>query len=193
MDYIYGIGFNQVLMTILIGVSISMLLYERKGILSGGLIVPAIMSLFMTKIIYVLSTLLLAIILHFIIVYLRKHVILYGRRLYSLVLVMGIGLVLLSRSIAEFIHYFGFGLNLTESGGILSLPFIELSISQQIINLGFGMHYYGYVIGLLIVPIIVNDTQTQGLRKTLIALMGVSLITFILVAGILLLESIILV
>jgi len=189
MNYIYGIEYNQILMTILIGVSISMLLYEKKGILTGGIIVPSIIAIFITKIIYVATTILMVIILHYIITYLRKHIILYGRRLFSLVLILGIGLVLLSQLLVEFIHHFGFGMYIIETKNVLLFPFLEIEVPQLIVNLGFGMHYYGYVIGLLIVPIVVNDTQTQGLTKTLVALMSVAVLTFILVSGIILLNN----
>lgn len=178
MEYIYGIEFKDVLMTIVIGIAISTFLYEKKGILSGGIITPAIIALFMTKIIFVISTIAMIVVLHVIIGQLRKHVILYGRRLYSIVLLLGVGLALSTRIIMDFIHSFGYGMYISDGSSSIVAPWGAFTIPNYLVDLGLGMHYYGYVIGLLMVPIIVNDTQTQGLSKTILALLFVSTLTF---------------
>ncbi len=183
MDYLYGIDQQEVILTLVIGVVISMLLYEKYNALTGGIIVAPILSLFLNKPIFVLSTLITVVVLHEVVKYIRKHTILYGRRLYVSVLLLGISMSLVTGVIARFIHSFGYGLFIDGSSGVFKLPFGDINISQTIINLGFGEHYYGYVIGLLLVPIIVNDSQSQGLSKTLKLLLFVSISTFIIVRG----------
>lgn len=179
MSYIYGIEFKDVLMSIIIGITISTFLYERKGILSGGIITPAIISLFMDKIIYVMSTVMMIVILHIMVTKARKHVILYGRRLYSVVLLMGVGLVLFTRLLMEFFHMFGYGMYISNDINQIITPFVTFTVPDYIVDMGLGMHYYGYVIGLLMVPIVVNDTQSQGLSKTVLALLSVSTLTYL--------------
>lgn len=179
MEYIYGIEFKDVLMSIIIGIAISTFLYERKGILSGGIITPAIISLFMDKIIYVISTMVMIVILHLMITKARKHIILYGRRLYSVVLLMGIGLVLLTRVMMDFLHMLGYGMYISDDISQIITPFVTFTVPDYLVDMGLGMHYYGYVIGLLMVPIVVNDTQTQGLNKTVLALLSVSTLTYL--------------
>lgn len=184
MDYLYGLGYQEVLMTLVIGITISMFLYEKYNALTGGIIVAPILSLFLYKPIFVASTLIMVIILHFMVDFIRKHTILYGRRLYVSILFLGISMSLMTGLISDFIHLFNYGLFLNGENGLFKLPFFDLNISQSILNLGFGMHYYGYVIGLLIVPIIVNDSQNQGLRKTLSLLIFVSVSTFLLITSV---------
>lgn len=183
MEYVYGIDFQDILIAIVIGISISMLLYEKKGILSGGIITPAIISLFIPRIIFVLSTLCMVVVLDRLVTILRKHIMLYGRRLFSVVLLLGVSLVLMTRILMNIIHYFGYGMYIYDTYAIIKAPLIEFQIPKFLLDMGLGEHYYGYVIGLLIVPIIVNDTQNQGLCKTIIVLMGVSIITFLTVVG----------
>lgn len=183
MDYIYGINQQEVMMTLVIGVVISMMLYEKYNALTGGIIVAPILSLFLNKPIFVLSTLITVIILHQSISYIRKRTILYGRRLYVSILLLGISMSLVTGVVANFIHSFGYGLYLIGGSGIFKLPIGDIAISETIINLGFGEHYYGYVIGLLLVPIIVNDSQSQGLNKTLKLLLFVTISTFLIVKG----------
>ncbi len=181
MDYVYGIEFKDVLMSIIIGITLSTFLYERKGILSGGIITPAIISLFMDKIIYVISTMVMIAILHLMITTARKHIILYGRRLYSIVLLMGVGLVLFTRIIMNIFHSFGYGMYISGDINQIITPFATFTVPEYLVDMGLGMHYYGYVIGLLMVPIVVNDTQSQGLNKTVLALLSVSTLTYLVV------------
>lgn len=179
MSYIYGIEYTDVVMSILIGIALATLLYEKKGILSGGIITPAIISLFMGKLMFVLSTIAMIVILHIMVSYLKKHTIIFGRRLYAIILLLGVGLVMLSRLIMDVIHTFGYGLLITSESGTLLTPIGSIIVPDILLEMGLGMHYYGYVIGLLMVPIVVNDTQSQGLNKTIVALLAVSSITYI--------------
>ncbi|CAG0964366.1 MAG: hypothetical protein OIN86_10820 [Candidatus Methanoperedens sp.] len=183
MDYIYGINYQEVILTLVIGIVISMFLYEKYNALTGGIIVAPVLSLFLYKPIFVASTLLMVVILHLMVNVIRKRTILYGRRLYVSILFIGISLSLLTGLVARFIHLFGYGLFLYDGTGIFKLPFVNVSISDTIIDLGFGAHYYGYVIGLLMVPIVVNDAQNQGLTKTLKLLLFVMTSTFIIIGG----------
>lgn len=183
MDYIYGINYQEVILTLIIGIVISMFLYEKYNVLTGGIIVAPVLSLFLYKPIFVASTLLMVVILHLMVNVIRKRTILYGRRLYVSILFIGISLSLLTGLVARFIHSFGYGLFLYDGTGIFKLPFVNISISDAIIDLGFGAHYYGYVIGLLMVPIVVNDAQNQGLTKTLKLLLFVMTSTFIIIGG----------
>jgi len=180
MEYIYGMTFEHVMMSILIGVALATILYEKKGVLSGGIIVPAILSLFLTKIIFVLSTLVLVLFLNLIVTELRKRVILYGRRLFSIVLIMGVSIVVLSRLFVEMLHYIGFRLYIYDTYNLVSTPLGELQI-PLLTEYGLGMHYYGYVIGIMLIPIVVNDAQIQGMKKTFFYMLSISIMTFIIV------------
>lgn len=179
MSYIYGIDLRFVILSLTVGVFLAAMLYEKKGILSGGIIVPAIIALFLNKPIFVLTTIIFIAITHFLITQLRKKTILYGRRLYSAILFVGISIALLTKIAMGISHNFGYGMYLGEKSALIKLPLLEFNVPSIIVELGLGQHYYGYVIGLLMIPIVVNDTQNQGLSKTLVALIGIAVLTFL--------------
>lgn len=184
MNYIYGIEFRIVLMTIIIGIFIATMLYERFGLLSGGIIAPAIISLFFIRPLFIISTMILVIVLHMMISFLRNKTILYGRRLYSAILLLGVSLTIFTRIVMDGLLLLGYGLFSAEGYNVIRIPMLEFQVPEFLVSLGLGMNYYGYVIGLLITPIIVNDTQNQGLKKTITILLGVSFATFSIVSAI---------
>ncbi|NLB91077.1 MAG: poly-gamma-glutamate biosynthesis protein PgsC [Clostridiales bacterium] len=69
---------------------INFILYEAFGLLSGGMISAGYLSLYFEQPLRIVFTLLLAIMVCLIIRLLSKHVILYGRRRFMLILLMGL-------------------------------------------------------------------------------------------------------
>ena len=174
----YDFTFGYVIMAFAIGITLSTIVYEKYGLLSGGIIIPSIFALFMNKPLYIISTLLLVIFTNEIVNQMKRHIILYGRRLYSVVLLTGITLSLLTMLFMKVVHFFGYGMYLADTPVII-LPYITMEIPNLLITLGLGAHYVGYVIGILIVPVITNDVQIQGYKNVFVTLISISLITYL--------------
>lgn len=174
----YDFSFGYVIMAFAVGITLSTIVYEKWGLLSGGIIIPSIFALFMNKPIYIFSTLLLVVFTNEVINYMKKHIILYGRRLYSVVLLTGITLSLLTMLFMKVVHAFKYGIYLSNPP-VMKIPFFTIELPQMLLDLGLGAHYVGYVIGILIVPVITNDVQIQGYKSVFATLLSVSLITYL--------------
>ncbi len=77
---------------IVVGIVVSMLWYERKNISPGGVIVPGLLALFvLTRPMMILYTLLVAFGSSFTIGQLSEHVVLFGRRRFSAIMLLSFG------------------------------------------------------------------------------------------------------
>jgi poly-gamma-glutamate biosynthesis protein PgsC/CapC len=77
---------------IVVGIVVSMLWYERKNLTPGGVIVPGLVALFvLTRPMMILYTLVVALASSFTIRQLSKHVVLFGRRRFSALMLLSFG------------------------------------------------------------------------------------------------------
>jgi poly-gamma-glutamate biosynthesis protein PgsC/CapC len=78
---------------IAVGIVVSMLWYERKNLSPGGVIVPGLVALYLvTYPLLVLYTLITAILTMLAVQALSRHVILFGRRRFSVVMLVSFGI-----------------------------------------------------------------------------------------------------
>lgn len=136
----YGIGPEIVRIAVVIGVVISVLFYERFHLTTGGAIVPGYLAIGLFNPLSVASTLLAGVLtyglVHGVIV---KRRIVYGRRLFELEVLIGLGFILVS----------------TVAAGLLG----ELDpMWAGVAGIGF-----------LVPGIIAHDMGRQGARRTLFA------------------------
>lgn len=85
--------YQSIRVAIVLGIIISMLWYEKKNFSSGGVIVPGLMALFMlTEPVILVYTLFVAFATLFIVKEISNHMILFGRRRFSVVMLVNFGL-----------------------------------------------------------------------------------------------------
>ncbi|VVB97475.1 Capsule biosynthesis CapC [uncultured archaeon] len=85
--------YQSIRIAIVLGIVISMLWYEKKNFSSGGVIVPGLMALFvLDRPLIVVYTLLIAFATLFIVKQTSNHVILFGRRRFSVIMLVNFGL-----------------------------------------------------------------------------------------------------
>lgn len=119
---------------------------EFLGLLPGGIVSAGYLAFFLEQPFRVLSTLLLAIVVCYVVKLLQNWLIIYGRRRFMLTVVLSIIL-----------------------SAIIEDNFIYVSgISQDF-----------RIIGYIIPGLIANDMQKQGVVKTLLAVLVISMIIFL--------------
>ncbi len=80
-----------------------MLWYEKKNFSSGGVIVPGLMALFvLTRPVVLVYTLFIAFATLFIVKEISNHIILFGRRRFSVVMLVNFGLVWVAEIITHY-------------------------------------------------------------------------------------------
>ncbi len=80
-----------------------MLWYEKKNFSSGGVIVPGLMALFvLTEPLVVVYTLFIAFVTLFIVKEISNHVILFGRRRFSVVMLVNFGLAWIADMVTDY-------------------------------------------------------------------------------------------
>ncbi len=128
-------------LSLVVGVVVSILFYERVQLTTGGAIVPAYLAMFLPAPIFVVTTLVAGCLTYFCVsVVIAKRKILYGRRKFEVEMLVGLAFVALG------------------TGGALLLS-------------GDRPQYVGLTgIGFLIPGVIAHDMFRQGPRKTLLAL-----------------------
>ena len=88
---------------ILTGIFVSLVITELTGFSPGGIVVAGYLSMFATQPVWLLGTLIAALITHLLVRLLSNHLLLYGRRLFAIYLLTGIlisqGGMLLSRNL----------------------------------------------------------------------------------------------
>lgn len=98
----YQVSAEVVRVTLIVGVLLSMMVYERLQLTTGGAIVPAYLALAASRPPAIVATLLIGwltyLVVHKLIA--RKHI-LYGRRKFEIEVLVGVGLTLVSALIAR--------------------------------------------------------------------------------------------
>ncbi len=95
--------YQSIRIAIVLGIAISMLWYEKKNFSSGGVIVPGLMALFvLDKPLIIIYTLFIAFATLFIVKQTSNHVILFGRRRFSVIMLVNFGLAWAADIITNF-------------------------------------------------------------------------------------------
>jgi poly-gamma-glutamate biosynthesis protein PgsC/CapC len=85
---------SDVAIALTIGVTLSLLFSEISGMLPGGLVVPGYLAISWNRPVLILVILATGLLTNLLVGFLGKFVILYGRRKFAAMLLMGIGLTL---------------------------------------------------------------------------------------------------
>ena len=72
-----------------IGMAISFIFYEITGLSAGGVVVPGYIALFLTQPFRILVTILIAFSVYFMVTFLSNYTILYGRRRFLAMILLG--------------------------------------------------------------------------------------------------------
>jgi len=147
----YGVPTEVVRLALAIGVIISILVYEKWRLTGGAAVVAGYLALFVNRPLYIVTTILLAVATYFIVQkVIARRMFLYGRRRLIVMVITGLGLQLLTGLVA-------------------------FLTSHDVIWLT-GLYGVGYVLPGLIA----QDIERQGIEKTLLTVVGTTLLTFLL-------------
>jgi len=147
----YGVPTEVVRMVLAFGIIISMLVYERWRLTGGAAVVAGYLGLFVDRPLYIVTTVGLAVATFYVVDrVIARRVFLYGRRRVVVMVITGLFLQLLTGAIAY----------------LLNKDITWLT----------GLYGVGYVLPGLIA----QDIERQGARKTVLTVLGVSLLTFLL-------------
>src|SRR2546422_11298316 len=85
---VYGVTLDTAEVAIALGIAVSMLFYEKQNLVPGGVIVPGYVALTLDRPYLLLSTFAVAIITVFALRKVAGHVVLFGRRKFSFMMLM---------------------------------------------------------------------------------------------------------
>ena len=152
----YGVPTEAVRMALAFGIIISVLVYERWRFTGGGAVVAGYLGLFFDRPLYIFTTLAISIITYQLVEHvLARRMFLYGRRRAVVMVITGMTLQLLTGLVAY--------------------------ATRKDASWLIGLYGVGYVLPGLIA----QDMERQGVGKTLLTVLGVSLLTFLLFKDIL--------
>jgi poly-gamma-glutamate biosynthesis protein PgsC/CapC len=147
----YGVPIEAVRLALALGVIISILVYERWRLTGGAAVVAGYLALFVNRPLYIFTTILVSLLTYIIVDrVIARRMFLYGRRRVVMMVIVGMFLQLFTGAIAYFAR--GEALWLT------------------------GLYGVGYVLPGLIA----QDIERQGVKSTLLTVLGTSLLTFFL-------------
>jgi poly-gamma-glutamate biosynthesis protein PgsC/CapC len=151
---VYGVTLNTAEISIAIGIAVSMLFFEKQNLVPGGVIVPGYVALTLDRPYMLLSTFGVAIVTLFVMGRISNHLVLFGRRKFSMMMLMSFVI----------------------AWAIQSLVAIALTASQVP---SIGPTGIFQVIGFIIPGLVANSMERQGISKTMYALVTVSVITYV--------------
>ena len=147
----YGVPTEVVRMVLALGIIISILIYERWRVTGGAAVVAGYLGLFVNRPLYIVTTVLIAILTFYIVDrIIARKMFLYGRRRVVIMVVVGMFLQLFTGSIAFFFDK----------------------------NIGWLAGLYG--VGFVLPGLIAQDIERQGVRLTTLTVLTTSLLTFLL-------------
>ena len=152
---VYGVTLDTAEIAIAIGIAISMLFYEKQNLVPGGVIVPGYVALTLDRPYLLLSTFAVAIVTLFIMKWVSNYLILFGRRKFSLMMLMSFAV----------------------GWAIQSFVAVALTLWQVP---SVGPTGVFQVIGFIIPGLVANSMERQGITKTMYALTAVSVVTYVL-------------
>ncbi len=156
----YGFSPEDVRMALAIGLIVSILIYERWRLTGGAAVVAAYLALFVTRPLYLVTTILIAVATFFIVDrVIARRMFLYGRRRLVVMVLVGMALQLVTGAIAFY--------------SLPTLPWME------------GL----FGIGFVIPGLIAQDVERQGLRPTLFTVLVTVALTFLLFQNVLAIKS----
>lgn len=151
---VYGVTLDTAEVAIALGIAVSLLFYEKQNLVPGGVIVPGYVALTLDRPYLLLSTFAVAIITLFVLRRVAGYIVLFGRRKFSLMMLMSF---LVAWAIQSFVS-------------------LALSVSQVA---SVGPSGIFQVIGFIIPGLVANSMERQGITKTMYALTVVSVITYV--------------
>lgn len=152
----YGVPTEVVRMALALGIIISILTYEHWRLTGGSVVIAGYLGLFIDRPLYILTTIVVAVGTY----YLVQHIIarkmfLYGRRRLVVMVVVGMGLQFITGAIA----------------------FLTVQDISWLVGL--------YGVGFVLPGLIAQDMERQSVGITVLAVLGISLLTFLLFQNIL--------
>lgn len=151
---VYGVTLDTAEVAIALGIAVSLLFYEKQNLVPGGVIVPGYVALTLDRPYLLLSTFAVAIITLFVLRRVAGYIVLFGRRKFSLMMLMSF---LVAWAIQSFVS-------------------LALSVAQVA---SAGPSGIFQVIGFIIPGLVANSMERQGITKTMYALTVVSVITYV--------------
>src|SRR5712692_6240501 len=139
---VYGVTLDTAEIAIAIGIVVSMLFYEKQNLVPGGVIVPGYVALTLDRPYLLLSTFAVAIATLFAVKIISNHLVLFGRRKFSFMMLMSFVI----------------------AWAIQSIVAISLSLSQVP---SIGPTGVFQVIGFIIPGLAANSMERQGITKTI--------------------------
>ncbi len=156
----YGLPPEGVRLALVLGIIVSILVYERWRLTGGAAVVTGYLAIFIDRPLYILTTLLLAVATYYLVQrYIARRVFLYGRRRLVAMVLVGMALQLLS------------GLAAYLSG--TSAPWLV------------GL----YGVGFVLPGLIAQDIERQGVKLTALTVLGSSLLTFLIFSSVLAIKT----
>ncbi len=156
----YGVPTEVVRMVLALGIIVSILVYERLRVTGGAAVVAGYLALFMNRPLYVLTTVGLSVVAYYVVQRVVAHrMFLYGRRRLVVMVVAGMAMQLATGAIAFFTRQ--------------DAPWL--------------MGLYG--VGFVLPGLIAQDMERQGVRQTVLTVLGTTLLTFLLFRNILAIKS----
>jgi poly-gamma-glutamate biosynthesis protein PgsC/CapC len=156
----YGLPTEDVRLALALGVLLSILAYERWRLTGGAAVVAGYLAMFINRPLYIVTTILLSIVTYYLVQnYIARKVFLYGRRRLVVMVLIGMALQFLTGLIA----YFGS----TDAPWLVGL----------------------YGVGFVLPGLIAQDVERQGMRLTVLTVLGTSALTFLLLQSFLAIRS----
>jgi poly-gamma-glutamate biosynthesis protein PgsC/CapC len=152
----YGVPTEVVRMALAFGIIVSILIYERWRVTGGAAVVAGYLALFVNRPLYIITTVVLAIATYQIVQrFIARRMFLYGRRRLVVMVLIGMVLQLITGAIA-------FALNFS--------AFVNQATPWMV-----GL----YGVGFVLPGLIAQDIERQGSRLTILAVVGTTLLTFL--------------
>lgn len=152
----YGVSTEDVRLALAFGIILSLLAYERWRLTGGAAVVAGYLGLFINRPLYIVTTVALAIVTYYVVQNVIAHkMFLYGRR--RLVVMVLTGMVF--QSITSLVAF----LSTRDAPGLIGL----------------------YGVGFVLPGLIAQDIERQGVRPTVLTVLGTALLTFLLLRSVL--------
>jgi poly-gamma-glutamate biosynthesis protein PgsC/CapC len=152
---VFGVTLDTAEIAIAIGIAVSILFYEKQNLVPGGVIVPGYVALTLDRPYMLLSTFAAAIVTLFLIKWLSSYLVLFGRRKFSLMMLLSFAV-----------------------GWALQSFVAVVLTAWQVPSVGPTAIFQ--VIGFIIPGLVANSMERQGITKTMYALTVVAVITYVL-------------
>ena len=156
----YGAPTEVVRLVLALGVIISILVYERWRLTGGAAVVAGYLGMFVDRPLYIVTTVAVAVGTYFLVQQvIARKVFLYGRRRLVVMVLIGMLLQLITGAVAFFTNQ--------------DAPWL------------IGL----YGVGFVLPGLIAQDMERQGIRLTMLTVLGTALLTFLLLRSVLAIKS----